>query len=37
LKPAPDARMIDSTDMSIEEVVAEMLETVARQLAPSPK
>jgi cytidylate kinase len=37
LKPAPDARMIDSTDMSIEEVVAEMLKTVARHLAPSPK
>lgn len=37
LKPAPDAYMIDSTDMSIEEVVAEMLRTVARHLSPSPK
>jgi cytidylate kinase len=37
LKPAPDARMIDSTDMSIEEVVAEMLKTVFRHLSSSPK
>jgi cytidylate kinase len=37
LKPATDARMIDSTDMSIEEVVAEMLKTVHRHLSPSPK
>jgi cytidylate kinase len=37
LKPAPDAYVIDSTDMSIEEVVAEMLKTVARHLSPSSK
>lgn len=37
LKPAHDAYMIDSTDMSIEEVVAEMLRTVAQRLSPSPK
>lgn len=37
LKPAPDARIIDSTDMSIEEVVAAMLKAVHRQLSPSPK
>jgi hypothetical protein len=29
--------MIDSTDMSIEEVVAEMLKTVEQRLSPSPK
>lgn len=37
LKPAEDAHIIDSTDMSIEEVLAEMLKIVERHLSPSPK
>ena len=37
LKPADGAVMIDSTDMSIEEVVAEMLKTVAKHAASPSK
>ena len=37
LKPADGAVMIDSTDMSIEEVVAEMLKAVEQYLYPSSK
>jgi len=37
LKPAHDACTIDSTDMSIEEVVAEMLKTVAQHLSSPSK
>ena len=37
LTPAADALRIDSTNMSIEEVAAEMLKAVERRLSPSPK
>lgn len=37
LKPADGAVMIDSTDMSIEEVVAEMLKAVLQYLSPASK
>jgi cytidylate kinase len=37
LKPAEDAVVIDSTKMSIEEVVEEMLSVVQQRLSPSSK
>jgi len=37
LEPAGDARVIDSTKMSIEEVVGEMLKVIQQHLPPSSK
>jgi cytidylate kinase len=37
LKPADGAVVIDSTDMSIEEVVGEMLKVIQQSLSPSSK